>query len=109
MGAKSTNGQLFVLANCIGALSIDAVPSRERFEAPPADYRREVLGSAPRVAVEAAGKFGWTRYVASEDDMIGMDGFGASAPAELLYERFGITAEAVARRAAALVASRVDA
>jgi transketolase len=91
------------------AAAVVSMPSWELFEAQPAAYRREVLGDAPRVAVEAAGKFGWTRYVASEDDMIGMNGFGASAPAELLYEEFGITAEAVARRAAALVASRGDA
>jgi transketolase len=91
------------------AAAVVSMPSWELFEAQPAAYRREVLGEAPRVAVEAAGKFGWTRYVASEDDMIGMNGFGASAPAELLYEEFGITAEAVAGRAAALVASRGDA
>ena len=91
------------------AAAVVSMPSWELFEAQPADYRRAVLGDAPRVAVEAAGKFGWTRYVASEDDVIGMDGFGASAPAELLYEQFGITAEAVANRAAALAASRADA
>jgi transketolase len=88
------------------AAAVVSMPSWELFEAQTAEYRREVLGDAPRVAVEAAGKFGWTRYVASEDDMIGMEGFGASAPAELLYEHFGINAEAVARRAAVLVASR---
>lgn len=83
--------------------AVVSMPCWERFEAQPAAYRAEVLGTAPRVAVEAAGKFGWTRYVASEDDVIGMTGFGASAPAELLYEQFGITAAAVAERAAALV------
>lgn len=61
------------------------------------------LGAAPRIAVEAAGKFGWTRYVASEDDVIGMAGFGASAPAERLYREFGITREAIVARAKALI------
>lgn len=85
--------------------AVVSMPSWELFEEQPADYRAEVLGTAPRVAVEAAGKFGWTRYVASEADVIGMTGFGASAPAEICYERFGITRAAVADRAAALVAA----
>jgi len=89
--------------------AVVSMPSWELFEAQPKAYRAEVLGDAPRVAVEAAGKFGWTRYVDSEDDVIGMEGFGASAPAEVLYERFGITAAAVAARAEALVAAPVEA
>ena len=71
----------------------------ELFDAQPEAYRAEILGSAPRIAVEAAGKFGWTRYVASEDDVVGMTGFGASAPIERLYSEFGITADAIAARA----------
>ena len=62
-----------------------------------------MLGAAPRVAVEAASPFGWTRYVASEADVVGMNGFGASGPAKQLYEHFGITAEHVARKARALL------
>ncbi len=71
------------------------MPCFELFEAQTAEYRAEVLGAAPRVAVEAASPFGWTRYVASEADVIGMTGFGASATAEDLYQHFGITAQAV--------------
>ena len=52
-------------------------------------------GTVPRLAIEAASKLGWTRYVACEDDVIGMKGFGASAPAERLYEEFGITKDAI--------------
>ena len=86
--------------HCEGmAVVVVSMPSWELFEAQPADYRAEVLGNAPRIAVEAAGKFGWTRYIASEDDMIGMPGFGASAPAERLYQEFGITKEAIMARA----------
>lgn len=80
------------------AVAVVSMPSWDLFEAQPRDYRREVLGSAPRLAIEAAAKFGWTRYVESEDDVIGMDGFGASAPAEVLYEKFGITREAIMQR-----------
>jgi transketolase len=54
-----------------------------------------VLGQVPRIAIEAASPFGWTRYVASEDDVVGMTGFGASGPCRALYEHFGITVEAV--------------
>ncbi len=84
------------------AVAVVSMPSWELFDAQPAAYRSEVLGSAPRIAVEAAGKFGWTRYVASEDDVIGMSGFGASAPAERLYAEFGITKDAIVARAKAL-------
>lgn len=76
-----------------------SMPCWEHFEAQPADYRSAVLGDAPRLAVEAAGKFGWTRYVETEDDVIGMTGFGASGPGPALYEHFGITAAAIAERA----------
>ena len=76
-----------------------SMPCWEHFEAQPADYRWAVLGDAPRLAVEAAGKFGWTRYVETEDDVIGMTGFGASGPGPALYEHFGITAAAIAERA----------
>ena len=65
-------------------------------------FAHGTVGTAPRIAVEAAGKFGWTRYVASEDDVIGLSGFGASAPAERLYQEFGITKDAIIVRARAL-------
>ncbi|MCO6363650.1 transketolase [Paracoccus sp. 08] len=81
------------------AVAVVSMPSWELFEAQDADYRAQVLGTAPRIAVEAAGKFGWTRYVASEDDVIGMTGFGASAPIDRLYQEFGITPEAIIARA----------
>jgi transketolase len=48
-----------------------------------------------RVAVEAALRFGWDRYIGIEGGFVGMPGFGASGPAEALYAKFGITADAV--------------
>ena len=90
------------------SIAVVSMPSWELFEAQPAAYRAETLGLAPRVAVEAAGKFGWTRYVASEADVIGLTGFGASAPAEVCYEKFGITPEAVVARAKVLLAERAS-
>lgn len=83
--------------------AVVSMPSWELFDAPPRDYRAATLGAAPRIAIEAASKFGWTRYVASEEDVIGLTGFGASAPAEVLYDKFGITAEAIVARAKALI------
>lgn len=80
-----------------------SMPCWDLFEQQPGHYRAEVLGESPRIAVEAAGKFGWTRYVASEDDVIGMDGFGASAPAEVLYQKFNITCDAIVTRAETLL------
>ncbi|WP_292261050.1 transketolase [Mesorhizobium sp.] len=75
--------------------AVVSMPAWDLFEKQPKSYRESVLGKAPRIAVEALSKFGWTRYVDSEDDVIGMTGFGASAPAEVLYERFGITRHAI--------------
>ena len=49
-----------------------------------------------RVAVEAAVKFGWERWIGEEGGFVGMSGFGASGSAEELYKHFGITAEAIA-------------
>ncbi len=83
-------------------VAVVSMPSWELFDAQPEDYRKATLGDAPRIAVEAAGKFGWTRYVAAEDDVIGMTGFGASAPIDRLYQEFGITADAIVARAKAV-------
>ena len=71
----------------------------ELFRAQPEDYRKAVLGDTPCVAVEAGVRFGWDEWIGPDGAFVGMSGFGASAPAEALYEHFGITAEAVARAA----------
>ena len=84
--------------------AVVSMPCFELFEAQGEDYRNAVLGSAPRVAVEAASPFGWDRWLGSRGAFIGMHGFGASAPAQHLYKHFGITAEAVAAAARDLIA-----
>ncbi len=78
--------------------AVVSMPCFELFERQDPEYRAAVLGMAPRVAVEAASPFGWTRYVASESDVVGMTSFGASGPIAALYPHFGITAEAVAAK-----------
>jgi len=61
-----------------------------------------VIGEAPvRVAVEAAVKQGWERFIGEDGGFVGMSSFGGSAPYEVLYKEFGITAEAVAAAAKA--------
>ena len=83
--------------------AVVSMPCFELFEAQEEDYRNAVLGSAPRVAVEAASPYGWDRWLGSRGVFIGMHGFGASAPAQHLYKHFGITAEAVAAAARDLI------
>ncbi len=78
--------------------AVVSMPCWELFDAQDADYRAEVLGDAPRVAVEAGVPFGWSRYGVDEEKVVGMRSFGASAPAPQVYEHFGITADAVADR-----------
>ena len=80
----------------IGA-SVVSMPCWELFDKQSKDYRDATLGTnVVRVAVEALGTFGWEKYVGDNGAIIGMNGFGASAPAEQLYAHFGITAQAVA-------------
>ncbi|MSO99910.1 MAG: transketolase [Acetobacteraceae bacterium] len=77
-------------------VAVVSLPCWELFETQDAAYRASVLGTAFRVGIEAAGGFGWERYLGPDGVFIGMTGFGASAPAEALYKHFGITADAVA-------------
>ncbi len=82
-----------------------SLPSWELFDGQPEEYRESVLPRAvrARVAVEAAAVLGWEHYVGLDGAVVGMRGFGASAPAPELYERFGITAERVAEEARSLL------
>ncbi|UHD47089.1 transketolase [Aureimonas altamirensis] len=85
------------------AAAVVSAPCLDLFAEQDAGYRAEVLGSAPRVAVEAAIGFGWERWIGDDGRFIGMHGFGASGPAPKLYEKFGITADAVAKAARELI------
>ena len=77
--------------------SVVSLPSWELFDQQPDDYRAGVLGNGVvRVAVEAAIGMGWERYIGTDGGFVGMEGFGASAPAPDLYRHFNITPEAVA-------------
>ena len=76
--------------------AVVSMPCWELFEAQDEAYRSEVLGSAPRVAVEAAARLGWDKWIGPDGHFVGMSSFGASAPIGDLYEHFGITAAKVA-------------
>jgi len=84
------------------ATRVVSTPCWELFDLQPLSYREAVIGGAPvRVAVEAAVRLGWDRFIGEDGGFVGMTGFGASAPADRLYKEFGITAEAVAAEARA--------
>ena len=73
-----------------------SVPCFELFFQQDAKYQASVIGRGTvRVAVEAALQQGWERFIGEDGGFVGMTGFGASAPAEVLYEKFGVTTEAV--------------
>jgi len=83
-----------------------SMPCCERFDAQPADYREAVLPGAvrARLAVEAAQADYWRKYVGLDGAVVGMTGFGASAPGGALMAHFGFTAEQLTAAAEALLA-----
>ncbi len=79
-----------------------SVPCFELFEQQVESYRTALIGNAPvKIAIEAAIRQGWDRFIGSDGVFIGMHGFGASGPIDALYTHFGITAEAVVAAAEA--------
>lgn len=76
--------------------AVVSAPCFELFAAQSVEYRKAVLGDCPRVGVEAAVQGDWSRWIGDDGEFVGMIGFGASAPASVLYHEFGITSEAVA-------------
>jgi transketolase len=92
-----------LLANRGVDAAVVSMPCWELFEQQSEEYRRAVLGKAPRVAIEAAARLGWDRWIGERGHFIGMESFGASAPAPELYAQFGITAEAVVNAACDLI------
>lgn len=76
-------------------VSVVSIPSFEVFDKQSEEYKQTVLPNAvrARVAIEAASSFGWAKYVGLDGAYVTLDHFGASAPAPVLFEKFGITAE----------------
>ena len=94
----------------VGA-DVVSMPCTERFDAQDDAYREDILPDVSnreilRVSIEAGTTFGWERYTGLHGLRVGIDRFGASAPAPDLYEYFGLTADAVARRVTKLLQKR---
>ena len=87
-----------------------SMPSWELFDAQPQDYRDQVLPPdvPARLAVELGVSQGWERYVGAHGDMLGVERFGASAPAEVLLREYGFTVDNVVARAKALLARQAS-
>jgi len=85
------------------AVAVVSMPCWLLFDRQDKAYQQAVLGDAPRLAIEAASPFGWAKYVQSEDNMIGVSQFGASASAEQLYEQLGLTEASIVARAEELM------
>ena len=84
------------------AAAVVSVPCLELFWMQNAEYRKAVLGTSPRIVIEAGMRQSWDRLLSEDDGFIGMDSFGASAPINDLYTHFGITSEAVIEQAKAI-------
>lgn len=87
------------------AARVVSMPSWELFAAQTAEYQESVLPAniQARVSIEAGVTLGWQRFIGDKGIALGLDHFGASAPFETLYEKFGLTAEAMAEAAQSLV------
>lgn len=83
--------------------AVVSMPCLELFERQSTDYQNVVLGSAPRLAIEAGATFGWCKWVGFSGGVIGLDRFGQSGPGKELFKKFGFTKEAVVDKALSLL------
>jgi len=74
-------------------VAVVSMPCMELFIKQNEDYKMSVIGTAPRVGIEAGLKMGWDCVLRQKDGFVGMESFGASAPADELYKHFGITVD----------------
>jgi transketolase len=88
------------------ATSVVSMPCWELFADQSPEARTAILDDAPRLAIEAASPFGWSQWLRPEDGFIGMDSFGASATADVLYAHFGITVENIIAQGEALIGQK---
>lgn len=86
-------------------VSVVSMPSWDRFEAQPAEYKESVIPKRvkKRLAIEMGSSLGWERYTGDEGDILAIDRFGASAPGEKIMQEYGFTVENVVARVKALL------
>ena len=108
----ATGSEVSIAVKAAEALDVEGTPTRvvslpswELFSQQDAAWRDRVLPPAitARVSVEAASTFGWSRWIGDHGKAIGIDHFGASAPAERLFQEFGVTPERIADAIRSLV------
>lgn len=99
----AVEAQSKLLAEGIDA-SVVSMPSMDRFEQQSAEYKESVLPKAvtKRLAIEMGSSFGWHKYTGFEGDILAIDQFGASAPGEIIMEKYGFTVENVVSKVKAL-------
>lgn len=86
-------------------VSVISMPSWDRFEEQPKDYKEQILPPSvkKRLAIEMAASLGWERYTGDEGDILAIDRFGASAPGEKIMKEYGFTVDNVVSRVKALL------
>lgn len=90
--------------NAMGiAAAVVSMPCWELFERQSADYQQLVLGSAPRLVIEAGATYGWCKWVGDKGGIVGIDRFGQSGPGKELFKKFGFTSAAVVDKAISLL------
>ena len=75
--------------------TVVSLPCWELFDKQDKEYKNQVLGNCPRIAIEAASEMGWSKYIGEKGIFIGMKSFGASGPASDLYNHFNITSKSI--------------
>ena len=84
-------------------VAVVSMPCMELFEAQSEEYQHTVLGTAPKLAIEAASPFGWHKWIDGNGDVIAMNSFGCSAPGGQLFEKYGFSVENVVNHALKLI------
>ena len=83
-----------VLENKSLNVAVVSMPCWEIFDKKNEVYKNKILGPIEkRIAIEAASKFGWTKYIKNDDYILGMNNFGSSAPHKVLYNKFGLNSK----------------
>jgi len=107
----ATGAEVHLALSVCRALAEEKVSARvvnmacfELFDEQPEEYRTQILpGDVKKIAIEAASPFGWGKYVGTDGDIVGVETFGASAPADVLFEQYGFSVEKITKRALKLI------